>query len=333
MRVLYVLVMAVVFSALIVGGILLLPVSTTEPADVRFWLGSLAVFLATVPAIALGAFVQWWPIEPWRPAGRRPLLRMLILSAAVQLVGAGLVVWLGRTGGLPLSESLTFVGVVAAASGLSFVAARAIRRREALRPAGPPAAWTREVVERKAGVVRLWIFWTLMLAAAVLTALVVTGVLPVDRELWLFAAMGASLAALAGSAACLYVSWPLNAELRTARGDHHSDFSRIKRVVTGGKDERLSPEGQVRAIRWARVLTTYLPFQIGYLTLLYVALLLQQLPPALVPGGADGRPLNLVIAAALIVAYAVVLPVLVRQWRRARRYAAEHDDVLEESIA
>src|SRR5215213_1388607 len=145
MRVLYVLVMAVVFAALIVGGIVLLPVTTTAPSDLRFWLGSFAIFLVTMPAVALGAFVQWWPIEPWRPAGRRPLLVMLVISVAVQLAGAALVLWLATTGGLPLSQALTFLAVVAATSAVSFVTARVIRRREALRPAGPPAVWTREV--------------------------------------------------------------------------------------------------------------------------------------------------------------------------------------------
>src|SRR4051794_31180402 len=182
-RVLYVVVLAVVLAALIVAGILLLPVSTETPGDVRFWLGALAVFLATVPAIALGAFVQWWPIEPLRPAARRPLLRMLALSVAVQLVGGGLIVGLGTTGGLPLSQSLAFLAVVGAASALSFATARAIRRRDALRPAGPPAVWTREVVDRKAGIVRLWLFWTMVLVAAALTLLVATAALPVDRDL------------------------------------------------------------------------------------------------------------------------------------------------------
>jgi hypothetical protein len=332
-RVLYVLVMAVVFATLIVAGVVLLPVSSSGLGDLRFWLGSFAIFLLTVPAIALGAFVQWWPIEPWRPAARRPLLRMLILSVAVQLAGAALVLWLGRTGGLPLRESLTFVGVVAAASALSFATARVIRRREALRPIGPPAAWTREVVDRKAGIVRLWVFWTMMLTAAALTALVATGVLPVDRELWLFAGMGASLACLAGCAACLYVSRPLGAELRDARASRPRDFRAISRVVIRGADEPLSPDAEGRAARYARVLSTYLPFRVAFLTLLCAALLLQQLPPALVPGGTDARPLNLVLTAVLITGYVIAIPMLVTQWRRARRFAAEHDDVLEESIA
>ena len=101
----------------------------------------------------------------------------------------------------------------------------------------------------------------------------------------------------------------------------------IRRAIFRGDPTPLSRDEQVRATRYAPLGEASIRFQIIDTGVLYVGILLQQVPQLLLDpadAGIDLRPLTLVLVILLVGVYAVLLPVQLRNIRRAHRYADTH---------
>ncbi|WP_210481481.1 hypothetical protein [Naasia sp. SYSU D00948] len=325
MRVLYVVLLVLAAIALLALGTAGAIAAGLEPDGLSFFLVAVALILLALPPLVLGAFLQSWPVEPWRGTGRKDLARMLSATVVVQLVGAGLLLLLAVDDRVPLWQPVAFLAAVAVVSAVNVPAAVAVRRHDALRPPPPPAEWSRDVMLRKTRTVQLWAFGTLLVAGAGVLAIAAAGGLQSLRQLWVLVALAVSLACIAGSAACLIAAWPLARRLREERED--ADGRAVVRSIRQGRVDPLLSGREDRVVGCARVLASYVPFQIAQLTLLYAGLLLAQLPSTVF---AEDRPdlLSTVVLAVLIVTYALFLPLSLRLWRGARRYAAVHEDVL-----
>jgi MFS family permease len=330
MRAIYVVVSSLVFTALVALGGAGAVIGGSTPAGWPSYMALGAIILLTLPPIALGAFVQWWPIEPWRGAGRRDLLRMVIVTVALQAIGAVLAAVTATQEVLPAWQAALYLTLIAVASVANIAVARAVRRREDLRPPAPGATWDRATVRRKSRTVALWFLGALLVAVA---GVVLLEVLLPDRGekgglalslLWL----ALSLAFIAASLACLVVAWPLVLQVREIKGRYFSEMRTIARVVVKGKKDSLTAEDEGRAARYARIMTVYYPFQIAQFTLLYLAILCQQLPRALAGDDLGLRPFSIGLSVFLVVAFLVTAPMMLRQWRRAKAYAATHADVV-----
>ncbi len=134
MTVLYVALVAAMGTGLIVLGAAGAIAAGVSPDGPPFLLTAVAMVLLTLPPIALGAFLQWWPLDPWRREGRGHLLRMLLGTLVLQAAGAVLVLVLASGGGLPLWQPGAFLALVIVLSAVNAAAAIALRRRQGLRP-------------------------------------------------------------------------------------------------------------------------------------------------------------------------------------------------------
>ncbi len=322
-RILYVALAVLMASGLVALGGSGAIAAGLSPDGPPFFLSAVAMILLTVPPIVLGAFLQWWPVEPWRGTGRRDLARMLAATVTVQTVGAALVLFLAADTRIPVWQPVAFLAAVAVISAINVTVAVGVRRYDALRPRAPLGEWPHALMGRKARTVRIWAFGTLVLATIGVTALAVSGGVEDPRDLLIYAVLTLSLACVVGSAASLVVAWPLVRRVREERaaGDPRS----LGHGMVSGELVGTGEAG--RTLRYARVLTSYLPFQVAQVTLLYAGLLLSQLPRTVF---AEDRPdpASVVLVVLLIVTYAAFLPLTLRLWNRARAYAAEHEDVL-----
>ncbi|BDZ47128.1 hypothetical protein [Naasia aerilata] len=330
MRALYVVLSSLVFTVLVLLGVTgIVLAGGARPAGWPYYLALAALILLTLPAVALGAFVQWWPIEPWRGRGRRYLLRMVVVTVALQVVGAVLAVLVAGEQRMPMWQPALYLALVAVLTVANVALARWVRRRDDLRPPAPSAVWNRDVIRRKSRTVALWFLGALLVFGVGLFVLETVVPEAGDRDSSLMLVwLALSLAFLTGSFACMVVAWPLLRQVREVKGRYVSDLRTIARVVIKGKKEDLSEEEEGRAARYARIMTAYYPFQIAQFTFLYLGILCQQLPRALGDDGAGLRPFSVYLSVLLVVVFVVMVPLVLRQWRRAKRYAATHADVL-----
>ncbi|KQO95685.1 hypothetical protein [Leifsonia sp. Leaf264] len=141
-----------------------------------------------------------------------------------------------------------------------------------------------------------------------------------------FVLFALQIALLAATFAGIIVARPLNLALRESAGRDLGLVRKLARVVLRGKDIELAPDERVAAVRYAVVARSALGFQLGYTTLLYLALLIQYLGVLI-----DGEPplFYTVLAMILVVVLVIYYPIFIVRIRRAARYAQEHAAVLD----
>ncbi len=311
----------------VASGALGFGVALLVPADPE-WLTFAAAFsamgLALIPLLA-GLTAATLIFDPDTTDGRKGFRRLVLVVGASELLavlGAVVVAAAAPT----ITSSVVVVIIVSAV--LLVVGLRVggrIRRRTASAPkdAGPWVSWSPAVVRRKVTRIALVFVLVTMLATGVIVGLGLAfdeaGKLSVAEAL-----VGVALGLMSSSIACMVVSWPLAKDLRRALGNGYSEQKAIARVVLRGKSDDLSDEGRQRATTYARIAASYLPFQIAQLALLFGGLWLQQVWN-LARGSIDGLvTFTWIIVVTYPVLVAIILPMLVVQARRAKRYAAAH---------
>lgn len=135
---------------------------------------------------------------------------------------------------------------------------------------------------------------------------------------------GLSLGAIAAALACLVVSWPLVKDMRRVLGRDFATQKAIVRVVLRNKDDVLSEEAQHQAAAYAGIMAVYYRFQIAQFALLLGGLWLQQVWN-LTSGPSDSLvPLTLGLVIGIPLVFLTILPFIIREARRAKRYAIDH---------
>ncbi|MEB0307422.1 hypothetical protein QN345_19205, partial [Cryobacterium sp. 10I1] len=106
------------------------------------------------------------------------------------------------------------------------------------------------------------------------------------------------------------------------------DLGRLRKmgkVVLRGKQLELDHDEQVAAAKYAVLISMVFPFQLAYITLLYIGLGIQQVQSLVLGTGSDFS-IGLIIA--LIVVLLAFFPLFGRRIYRARKYARDHAELL-----
>lgn len=265
------------------------------------------------------------------PDGRRFLRRLVYVVAGIQLLGVlGLVLVAiavpDRAGYL---AGVVALSIVLLWSGIRLGTRFQQRLIDESTEHRAWAAWPRSRVRR--ATFRIVIVFTIasMVSSGAVVVLGLTlgegdGLSPGSSIIY-----GLTLGCFAASIACLVLAWPLVKDMRRVLGRDHATQKAIVRVVLRNKNDPLSEDAQDKAAAYAGIMAVYYPFQIAQLTLLFGGLWLQQVWN--LPDG-PSRPsdplypfaLGMVIGLPLLVL--ISLPFIIRESRRARRYARDHPE-------
>lgn len=97
------------------------------------------------------------------------------------------------------------------------------------------------------------------------------------------------------------------------------------------KDDELTDQQSLLAVRYASIMAEFTLFQGLSALLLYIAIALAQVPAMLSDSNAPFASFSLWIIVALAVMFVALSPGMIRQGRRAQRYAREHRSLLKEA--
>jgi uncharacterized membrane protein len=223
----------------------------------------------------------------------------------------------------PIWVPFVFIGIGAVLLVAAMFVGRLLRARE-------PRTWSQDVPReysreersrdlRRIGITMLITF--VITSTASVTLIVVTG-----PDGWLtLAVLAIALTLISGSLVSSFVVMRLG---RTARTLVDGDLGRMRvigKVVVRGKDILLSDEDQDAASRYAPLARVLLAYQLANFVLIYVALALMQVN---LLTSERTAPFLVVFSIAFLifiaVGLAVLVPLQVRQMRRASQYAATH---------
>ncbi|TFV98197.1 hypothetical protein E4M00_09235 [Leifsonia flava] len=325
MRVVAFIVSILVATAALLGGVVLI-VRATPDADP--WVGPLATFALTVLVygpLLLGSLNAYWDVRRTEES-RRYYRWWFWIVVGLDVLAAVSIVVFSVAAASPVWVPVVILGGAALLLTLAVVVGRRLGARDERRPRGDQLL---SVID-DAQIRRRILIVALTFVIAMAAGLVVTTLLALAEStsespgrLVLFALQFAFLAA---TFAAIIVARPLTLALRESAGRDLGLVRKLARVVLRGQDIALAPDERVAAVRYAVVARTALGFQLGYSTLLYVALLLQYLGVLI-----DGQPplFYTVLALALVVVLVVCYPIFIVRIRRAARYAQEHAALLD----
>lgn len=262
------------------------------------------------------------------PDGRRFLRRLVYVVAGIQLLGVlGLVlVAIAAPDSAGYLVGVVVLSIVLLWSGIRLGMRFQQRLVDESAEHRTWASWPRSRVRR--AILRVVVVFTIasMVGSGAILVLGLTlgegdGLSPGSSIIY-----GLSLGCFAASIACLVLAWPLVKDMRRVLGRDHATQKAIVRVVLRNKNDPLSEDAQDKAAAYAGIMAVYYPFQIAQLTLLFGGLWLQQVWN-LPDGPSDPLypvALGLVIGLPLLVL--ISLPIIIRECRRARRYARDHPE-------
>lgn len=185
---------------------------------------------------------------------------------------------------------------------------------------------TREQIVRAVVVVTVTFGAFLVLGTVVAAGLVRTLLGSFD-DLGAGLVLAASVAFFASSVACIVVSLRLSRALRDTTDLDPDLTAKLAKVVLRRKPLELDAHERVLAARYAHVASITVPFTLAYVVLLYAGLALQQVQAL----GSEGGFLAPYALALFAVGLVAVVPLSVVRVVRARRYAADHADLLREA--
>jgi hypothetical protein len=283
--------------------------------------------LITVPVIA-GLTIANLGFDPDSADGRVGMRRLLLVVAGLELLPAVGCLAVALTA----PEATLYVGAAVVVSAALLVGGvrlgGRIQRLSVRESQDPPVgtSWSRTVVQRK--VRKVLVVFVLGTAVGIAGMVALGG--ESDERLDPVSAVtyGLPVGLIAAAIACMVVSWPLTKELRNAMGSGYAEQRAIVRVVLRGKADELSEPGARHAANYARIAAASLPFQAAQFALLFGGLWLTQMGIVVRGHGGELSPIPLALVIAYPVFAVVFLPTLLRQTRRARRYAAAHAHLL-----
>jgi hypothetical protein len=311
-------------TALVMGALVLVLVTAPSHPGALVILPSVAVVLFVYGPIMLGSVSAYWGVTQ-TPESRRSFRSWLLIVGGLELLAAiGVIVYSILE---PVPLWLPFV-LIASTVVLTFAAiavGRAVLRHEtSTRPI--QTNWSpisRRDVRRKCVKVAVTFVVALVVAAVALIG-VFLGIGSKTRSLAGLLPLAFELALFAAAFACIIVTLPLNRQLRDTVGRDLGTIRKVAKVVLRRKSIPLDESEQVAAAKYAAVISTVLSFTLGYIALLYVGLAVQQLSAL----GDGAGAYSFGTLALLVIVLLVLFPLQVVRIRRARRYAADHADLL-----
>jgi hypothetical protein len=333
MRALYLIV-----SSLVLFGAALatLPLASINgrPDSVEITLASFGALLLVLGPQLAGGFLMSWPKDPRSADSRTYVLRYGIISGSIGLVGAALLIVLSVVVGAPFWMPLVIVVVVALLFAVALAAGEGIRRRaeRAPQPVFEHPGLSVDYLRNKNrwALIAFFIGMIASFALMLLTYVLFDAhaVDPLSALSNVLLAIGFGM--LSSAFVYLPALFKVQASLRTVIKDDLTIAPQLRRVVLRGKPDLLSPEQRVVAVRWASLVSSYLPVQVRMLLLALEGGLVFQIPN-LVRRVAEGEWFVPTMYGAAIVAFVAVIPFSLRQARRAKSYTEAHLDVLQDA--
>lgn len=226
---------------------------------------------------------------------------------------------------------VAFIGIGVVLTAAAPAVGSMVRRHDERRPS-TTLAWqpiSREEIRHKVSIVALTFGVTIVVAFALIAVLIaVFGA--GDANVGGLLLLAASFAFLAAGLACIVVSLGWNRRLRELLGNDLGMARDLAKVVLGRKQRQLSEDELGSAAKYAATVPPILAFQLAYLSLLYIAIALQQVNFMI---GGSPSAWSLWILVGLVVVLLITFPLLLVRINRARRYAREHAELLHEEPA
>ncbi|GAB2975954.1 hypothetical protein [Frigoribacterium salinisoli] len=290
---------------------------------------SVAVSVLVFGPFVLGSMLATWDRRHSETV-RRLFRRWLVGIVATEVASVAVIVAYAVVNGSPAWLPVLATGTSAVLMAVAALVGPALLRHHLAHRSEAPA-WlpvTREQIVRGVVVVAVTFGAFLVLGTVVVAGLVRTFLGSFD-DLGPGLVLATSLAFFASSVACIVVWLRLS---RTLRGTAERDpdlTAKVAKVVLRRKPLELDAHEQVFAARYAHVAGITVPFTLAYVVLLYAGLVLQQVQAP----GTDGGFLAPYALALFAVGLVAVVPLSVVRIVRARRYAADHADLLQDAPA
>lgn len=318
---------AVIFAtALMMGGAFLIVIQSPHRLPAIDLLAIIALTIFVYGPLLLGSLTTYWDVGA-SETGRRYFRRLLWVVLVLELLSAVAMFAYVALAPAALWLALLFIGGGAVLTLLGLTVGRALRRYAIAHPGAQRhfVGVTAQDIRKRILIVAAVFVIVVLIGMVVFLGLLAdpTDGVAVEISFALqFAFLGAGMAAL-------IVAFPLNRRLRETVGPDLGTVRRVSRQVLGGKEMQLDDGEQVAAAKYSMLVPTVLGFTLTYITLLYLALLIQQ---ARLLGGSTHSHLSPVFTVGLtvvLVAFLVFfIPYYLIRIQRARRYAREHADLL-----
>ncbi|MCX7522953.1 hypothetical protein OSC27_11780 [Microbacterium sp. STN6] len=321
MKVFSLILAVIVASALEIGGLLLVVLYAPSAAFGVTILAVLAVTALVYGPLMLGSMTAYWNMTK-TVSDRAYFRRWLWIIVGIEALGAIAMIIFALLAPAPWWLPVTFIAAGLVLTPLSLVVGRALYRHGEAhsRPALVWSPVTRSEMLRRVAVVAIT-FVTVLVLGLVVFGLIESGSGHALTRPGTLISFALQFALLAAAFACIVITVPLNRRLRDAVGGELGTIRKVSKVVLRKRPVHLDEDEQAAAARYAAIIPATLAFTIGYVTLLYVALGIQQI--RLMTQGFDAT-YSVVYTGALVVVLLVAVPFFTLRVRRARRYARDH---------
>lgn len=321
MRILTFILSVVVTTLILTGGIVLLVVASPHIAPGALLVMSIGLPLIVMAPMAIGSYLAYWGAHPSDEAAQRYQRRGFRILLGAEALGLVALVAGAIVGHVAIWYAPVMIALAIALTVLAVVIGRALHGYDVRHPQ-PPASdvdLSRAAHAKRIRTITIVFFATLIMGLVLVLLLQQTGPHS-SRDTWVLVLYAIIFACFAGAFATIFTSLRLSRRMREAAGQDFASVRRISRVVVKGKDEPLSDSDLAGAARYALFAAAYLRYQLAYFALLYVGIIGQQLTQY-AQGISTFGPY---ISVALVMVFLVLLPILLRQARRASLYAVEH---------
>lgn len=317
-------VMSVVVTTLILmGGIVLLVVSSPDVAPGALLAVSIGLSLIVLAPMVIGSYLAYWGAHPSDEAAQRYQRRGFGIVLAVEALGLIALVAGAIVGHVVIWYSPVMIVLAIVLTLLAVVIGRALHGYDVRhpQPLASDVDLSRAAHAKRIRTIAIVFFATLITGIVLVLLLLVQQADPLSsRELWVAVLYATIVACFAGAFATIFISLGLARRMRDAAGQDFASARRISRVVVRGKDEPLSDSDLAAAGNYALFASAYFRYQLAYFALLYAGIIGQGITQY-----AQGiSTFGLYMSVALVMVFLVLLPILLRQARRTSLYAAEH---------
>ncbi|MCM3500871.1 hypothetical protein M3667_03135 [Microbacterium sp. P26] len=322
-RVLVFVLVVVLSTTLPVGVGVLLTVQSSESSGGELFLSIFASIGFVVGPLLVGSWMAFW--DPRRSADSRRIFRRIWVTVILsEVVSAALIIAYTVLAGAPVWLPVVFIVVGSALMAAAFWLGNLLRTT-APAPAALPAESLYPPAERRRDVRRIVVaaLITMVVVSALCTALALTVGL---GDAWFpVVCFPLAFALIVGGGMS---SLPTFRVGRRARALVDGDLGRLRTIgkaVTRSKGPTLTAEDEMAAARYAPAAAILMTYQVVNIVTLYLALGLLQVNN-LSSSSTDPafRILSIVLLAFFVVTLVVLVPLQIRQIRRARAYASAH---------
>lgn len=323
-----------VATALMFGAIVLVVIRTPRISGGLIVLATVAITVFVYGPLVLGSITAYWNVRKTQES-RRYFRRWFIVVLGLELLGAAAIAIYAALSSAPTWLPVLFIGGAIVLLLVALLVGRQLLRHDEANPS-PERTWNpigREEIRRKILIVAITFAGVLVLGIVGFALLLVALGDSRDRNLsgvGVTLAFATEFAFIAAAMACALVTLPLNRRLREALGRDFGQVRTIGKVVLRQKKLDLDEAGQVAAARYAVIVSITLPFQLAYISLLYLGIAIQQVQ-ALMSGNDSrfGSGLSIGVLIALVVVLVVYFPLFARRISRARAYARDHAQLVD----